>query len=97
MRRTVSGISHRGPQTTPAAGPWQNDVVQLLNGTSGAGPSTEVLDPSIDASWNVHNAPATYYFSVVDITGSQVSVTSYEGYTGAYTPFDSFTIDDEHR
>jgi hypothetical protein len=64
----------------------------LLNGTCGAGPSTEVVDPSIKDSWNVHNNDSTFYFSVIDINGGTVTVKSYGGYTGAYSLIDSFTI-----
>ena len=78
--------------TTPPTPAWKNNVVQLLNGTCGAGPSTGTIDQNIKTLWNVHNDPKTYYFSVVDIAGSKVTVTSYSGYTGAYTVFDTFTI-----
>jgi len=91
-RKTIDSTVPPNPQTTPPTPAWQNNVVQLLNGTSGAGPSTGTIDPNIKTSWNVHNDAKTYYFSVVDINGNQVSVTSYSGYTGDYTAFDSFTI-----
>jgi hypothetical protein len=70
---------------------WRNNVTQLICGTCGAGPSTGT--PSVDPIlWHISNAPDTYYFSVVDIKGPQVTVTSYEGNTGAYTVFDSFNL-----
>ncbi|MCX6162711.1 MAG: hypothetical protein NTV87_15425, partial [Ignavibacteriae bacterium] len=80
------------PQTTPPTLPWKNNVVQLLNGTCGAGPSTGYIDPKFRIPWNVHNDDKTYYFSVVDISGHTVTVNSYSGYKGAYIVFDTFTI-----
>jgi hypothetical protein len=91
-RKTIDNSITPFPQTTPQTPSWQNNVVQLLNGTCGAGPSTGVIDPTIKASWNVHNNDSTFYFSVVDISGSSVIVNSYNGYTGAYSIFDTFTI-----
>jgi hypothetical protein len=93
-RKTIDSSVPPNPQTTPPTPPWKNNVVQLLNGTCGAGPSTGAIDPDIKASWNVHNDAQTYYFSVVDIVGSTVTVNSYSGYTGAYSVFDTFTIDE---
>lgn len=92
-RKTIDSSVPPNPQTTPPTPPWQNNVVQLLNGTCGAGPSTGTIDPDVKASWNVHDDAQTYYFSVVDIVGSTVTVNSYSGYTGAYSVFDTFTID----
>ena len=91
-RRTIDSSIPAEPSTTPPTPAWKNNVVQLLNGTCGAGPSTGTIDQNIKTLWNVHNDPKTYYFSVVDIAGSKVTVTSYSGYTGAYTVFDTFTI-----
>jgi len=91
-RRTVDGSVAPHPQTTPPTPSWQNNVVQLLNGTCGAGPDSQTIDPAIKTAWNVHNGAKTYYFSVVDISGSTVTVNSYSGYTGAYSVFDTFTI-----
>ena len=91
-RKTIDSSVLPNPQTTPPTPAWQNNVVQLLNGTCGAGPSTGTIDPAIKTSWNVHNDDKTYYFSVVDISGSTVTVNSYSGYTGAYSIFDTFTI-----
>ena len=64
------------PQTNPPVPPWKNNVVQLLNGTCGAGPDTStnyIVDPTL---WHVSNPHKTYYFSVVDINGNQVTVTN---------------------
>ncbi|MCI0473711.1 MAG: metallophosphoesterase [Ignavibacteria bacterium] len=91
-RRTVDSTVLPNPQTTPPTPPWQNNVVQLLNGTCGAGPDSGHIDPVIRLLWNVHNDPKTYYFSVIDIAGSVVTVNSYKGYKGAYSIFDTFTI-----
>ena len=82
------------PQINPPVGPWKNNVVQLLNGAAGAGPDTStsyIVDPTL---WHVSNAPETYYFSVVDIDGRLMTVTSYKGYMGDYIMFDRFTIPD---
>jgi len=91
-RRTIDSTVLPNPQTTPPTSKWQHNVVQLLNGTCGAGPSTGTIDPNIKIAWNVHNDSLTYYFSVVDISGSKVTVNSYSGYTGTYIVFDTFTI-----
>ena len=91
-RKTIDGSVHPNPQTTPPTPEWQNNVVQLLNGTCGADITTSTIDPNIKTAWNVHNDAQTYYFSVVDISGSTVTVNSYKGYTGTYSVFDTFTI-----
>lgn len=91
-RRTISDSVSPNPQTIPPTAAWKNNVVQLINGTCGAGPSTEAIDPNVRIPWHVYNDPLTYYFSVIDVSGSNVLVNSYRGYTGAYTLFDSFTI-----
>jgi len=91
-RRTIDPSVTPNPQTIPSTPAWQNNVVQLLNGTCGAGPSGGTIDPAIKTAWNVHNDAKTYYFSVVDISGNTVTVNSYSGYTGAYNVFDTFTI-----
>lgn len=90
-RKTIDSSILPDPQTTPPTPPWQNNVVQLLNGTCGAGSGGGYIEPKF-SSWNVHNEHRTYYFSVVDISGSTVTVNSYKGCTGAYTVFDTFTI-----
>jgi hypothetical protein len=90
--RPLTAAFPPNPQTNPPVPPWQNNVVQLLNGTCGTGPDTSIkyrVDPSL---WHVSNPHKTYYFSVVDINGDQVKVTNYKGYTGDYTVFDTFTL-----
>ena len=44
--------------------------------------------------WHISQAANTYYFSVVDINGSRVTVNSYSyiSDTGACSVFDTFTI-----
>ena len=91
-RRTIDGSLVPYPQPAHPVPAWQNNVVQLLNGTCGAGSGGGYVDPTVRAEWNVHNDRKTYYFSVVDISGKTVTVNSYKGYTGAYSVFDTFTI-----
>jgi len=91
-RRTIDSSVLPNPQTVPQTPSWKNNVVQLLNGTCGAGGGGGNIDPAVRAAWNVHNAVKTYYFSVVDISGNTVTVNSYGGYTGAYGVIDTFTI-----
>jgi len=91
-RKTIDPSVLPNPQTTPPTPPWQNNVVQLLNGTCGTHIETTHIDPAIRAAWNVHNDSLTYYFSVVDISGSTATVNSYRGNTGGYSVFDTFTI-----
>jgi len=91
-RRTIDGSLTPYPQPTPPVPNWQNNVVQLLNGTCGAGSGGGYIDPTVRTEWNVHNDKKTYYFSVIDINGGTVTVNSYGGYTGAYSVIDSFTI-----
>jgi len=89
-RRTIDSSIPPLPQTTPPV-QWRHNVVQLLTGTCGAGveKSNGFVDPTL---WHIDDADNTYYYSVVDISGSKVTVTSYAGNTGAYTVIDSFTI-----
>jgi hypothetical protein len=42
--------------------------------------------------WNVSNTANTYYFSVIDIDGSKVRVTSYGGQASPYQIIDYFPI-----
>lgn len=91
-RRTIDPGVLPFPQTSPQTPVWQNNVVQLLNGTCGAGPDTTGVNENIRESWNVYNDKKTYYFSVIDVFGPDVTVNSYRGYTGAYSIFDTFTI-----
>jgi hypothetical protein len=89
-RKTIDGTIAPNPQVSPPV-QWKNNVVQLLNGAAGAGPSTGT--PKVDpVAWNFHNTPNTYYYSVIDINGGLVTVNSYGGYTGTYTLMDTFTI-----
>ena len=90
-RKNIDGSILPNPQPTPAVPPWQNNVFQLLCGTCGApvDPATPTVNPVY--AWNVSQAPNTYYFSVVDIIGNQVTVTSYSGNTGNYQSFDYFS------
>ncbi len=90
--QTINSSLPANPTTTPPTPGWKNNVVQLLNGTCGAGPSTGVIDPGIKSLWNVHNDAKTYYFSVVDISGSTVTVKSYGGNLGNYSLIDTFTV-----
>ncbi|WP_295433397.1 metallophosphoesterase [uncultured Thiodictyon sp.] len=71
---------------------WQNNVVQLLNGTSGAGGGGETVFSVNPVLWHIKSDIKTYYFSVVDIDGSKVTVNSYKGQTDAdgYEAFDTF-------
>lgn len=89
-RKAIDSSVAPNPQLNPPI-QWENNVVQLLNGAAGAGPDTST--PTVDrASWNVLNAPGTYYFTVVDINGNTVTVNTYGGNTGAYSVVDTFTI-----
>jgi hypothetical protein len=89
-RKTIDSSIAPDPQLTPPV-QWHNNVVQLICGTAGAPIVTDppTKDPTL---WHISQAANTYYFSVVDISGSRVTVTSYKGNTGAYRVFDSFTI-----
>jgi hypothetical protein len=91
-RRTVDASVQPYPQTTPPTPAWQNNVVQLLCGTCGAGPDTGNIDENIRTAWDVHNAHKTYYFSIIDVKGNTTTVNSYQGNTGSYTSFESFSI-----
>ncbi len=91
-RRTIDSSVQPNPQTIPPTPAWHNNVVQLLNGTCGAGGGGDSIDPAVKVAWNVHNDAKTYYFSVIDINGGNVTVKSYGGYTGSYSLIDSFTI-----
>ena len=72
---------------------WRNNVVQLLNGTSGAGGGGETKFSVNPVLWHIKSDIKTYYFSVVDIDGGKVTVNSYKGDTKEkdYTVFDTFT------
>ena len=89
-RKSIDSSIAPNPQLTPPV-QWRNNVVQVLNGTCGA-PVENVTITVNPTLWHVSKAADSYYFSVVDISGSQVTVTSYRGNTGSYKVFDSFTI-----
>lgn len=93
-RKTIDSSIAPFPQPSPDLPqvlPWKNNVVQLLCGTCGA--DVDTTTPTVDPSlWHISQLPDTYYFSVVDIKGRQVTVTSYSGNTGTYNVFDSFTL-----
>jgi len=91
-RRTIDGSVLPDPQTKPPTPTWQNNVVHLLCGTCGAGPDAGTIDPDVRTAWDVHNDHQTYYFSVIDIYGNTVTVNSYQGFTGQYSIFETFTI-----
>ena len=93
-RKTVNRWLLPQPQTTPPRPPWRHNVVQLLNGTSGADPDQGTPTAKDPKSWHIHQAPNTYYFSVVDIQGRCSKVTSYSYNTNTedYGVIDEFTI-----
>lgn len=91
-RKTIDSSIPPNPQTVPPTHPWQNNVVQLLNGTCGAGVDRTEFTPEYKALWNIANDADTHYFSVMDISGNLLTVNSYKGNTGAYEVFDSFTV-----
>jgi len=104
-RKTIDRRVLPIPHTLPPHPPWRHDVVQLLNGTSGAhvDTSSPVVNPRL---WHIHQHADIYYFSVIDIHGSQAKVTSYGGPTIAedyntiaedYKVIDKFTINRRHR
>jgi 3',5'-cyclic AMP phosphodiesterase CpdA len=70
---------------------WKSNVFQVITGTCGAEVNGGSIPPE-RSQWNVHNQANTYYFSVVDINGSNVKVTTYSGNTGDYTVLDTFNV-----
>jgi hypothetical protein len=89
-RKAIDSSIAPNPQLDPPI-QWKNRVTQLLNGTCGA--PVDTATPTVDRSaWHVFNADSTYYFSVVDINGSNVKVTSYGGKASPYQAIDYFTI-----
>jgi hypothetical protein len=66
------------PQWSPPF-QWTNNVTQLLTGTCGApiDNGTLVVDRNEWHVFNSANAPNIYYFSVIDINGGSVTVTTY--------------------
>jgi Calcineurin-like phosphoesterase len=89
-RKTIDCTLDPKPQLTPPI-QWENSVVQVITGTCGA-PVTRGSITVDKTTWHVLNAANTYYFSVVDIDGGKVQVTSYGGGKGDYVPVDSFPI-----
>jgi hypothetical protein len=95
-RKAIDSSIPPNPQPTPPLPQltWKNNVVQVINGGAGAPIVTGPITYVNPTQWHVLNAPNTYYFSVVDISGSQVTVTtySYNSTTTAWDVCDSFTI-----
>lgn len=92
-RKAIDSSIAPNPQLTPPV-QWHNNVVQVINGGAGAPPVTNpptppIVDPTL---WHISQTANTYYFTVVDISGSRVTVTTYQGNTGAYSVLDTFTI-----
>ncbi len=89
-RKTIDSSIPPNPQLTPPI-QWKNKVTQLLNGTCGA--PVDNKTPTVERSaWHVFNADTTYYFSVVDINGRTVTVTSYGGKASPYSVIDRFNV-----
>ncbi len=88
-RKTVDATVPPTPQLDPPV-VWKNPIVQAITGTAGAGP--DKTSPPVDASWHVSTGADNYYFTVVDIDGPVVTVTSYIGNTGAYKAFDYYVL-----
>ena len=78
------------PQLNPPV-KWKHNVTQLLTGTCGAVVDNGTLVVN-RKKWHVFNDDATYYFSVVDIKGNHVKVTSYGGISSPYQVIDHFSI-----
>jgi hypothetical protein len=77
------------PQLTPPV-KWKHSVFQLLTGTCGAPVDTGTL--IVDKKkWHVFNDDETYYFSVIDIKGNHVKITSYGGQSSPYHVIDHVT------
>jgi hypothetical protein len=90
-RKNIDSSIAPDPQRTPPV-TWNANVFQVITGTCGA-PANGGSIPPERAQWNVHNQADTYYFSVVDINGSNVKVTTYGGNTGDYSIIDTFSVD----
>ena len=90
-RKNIDSSITPDPQLTPAV-TWNSNVFQVITGTCGAevNGGDPLRDPTL---WHVANAADTYYFSVVDINGSNVKVTTYSGNTGDYSVLDTFSVD----
>jgi hypothetical protein len=89
-RKNIDSSIAPDPQLDPEV-QWKSNVFQVITGTCGV--QADGGTPARDAAlWHVSNAPNTYYFSVVDINGSNVKVTTYSGNTGDYSVLDSFSV-----
>ena len=77
-RKTIDRSIAPAPQWSPPF-QWKNNVTQLLTGTCGApiDNGTLVVDRNTWHVFNDFNAFNNYYFSVIDINGGSVTVTSY--------------------
>ena len=91
-RKTIDSSISPSSQFIPPI-QWHNHVVQLQDGTAGAPivSDTPVVNPAL---WHISQTANTYYFSVVDISGSLVKVNtySYSSDTAAFSISDTFTI-----
>jgi len=89
-RKTITRSIAPDPQLTPPV-KWKHNVTQLLTGTCGA--HVDNGTPLVNRKkWHVFNDLETYYFSVVDIKGNHVKVTSYGGISSPYPVIDHFSI-----
>ena len=89
-RKNIDSSIAPDPQRSPRV-TWNSNVFQVITGTCGA--PVNGGTPARDAAlWHVSNAANTYYFSVVDINGSNVKVTTYAGNTGDYSVLDTFSV-----
>ncbi len=89
-RKTINRSIAPDPQLTPPV-KWKHNVTQLLTGTCGAVVDNGTLVVN-GKKWHVFNDEETYYFSVVDIKGNHVKVTSYGGKSSPYQVIDHFSI-----
>jgi hypothetical protein len=91
-RKTIDSSISPSSQFIPPI-QWHHNVVQLQDGTAGAPivSDTPVVNPAL---WHISQTVNTYYFSVVDISGSLVTVNtySYNSDTAAFSISDTFTI-----
>jgi hypothetical protein len=89
-RKNIDSSIAPVPQLDPEV-TWNSNVFQVITGTCGAevNAGTPKRDPAL---WHVSNAANTYYFSLVDISGSNVKVTTYSGNTGDYNVLDTFSV-----
>jgi 3',5'-cyclic AMP phosphodiesterase CpdA len=89
-RKNIDSSIAPDPQLSPPV-TWNSNVFQVITGTCGAevNGGTSLRDVAL---WHVSNAADTYYFSVVDINGSNIQVTTYSGNTGDYSVLDTFSV-----